>query len=126
LDDLTWKEGGYAGRPEGPALDYFKPGTEVRSLIPYRRDKSANLVWAKDRSAAEVQTYISGAAESFQIPEADEEAINNLWWSKRLEHAGEYFLGMLASAAALYVVSWIVGWVVRGFLGIPRGSDTRA
>jgi hypothetical protein len=27
--------------------------------------------------------------------------------------------------AGLYGVSWVIGWVVRGFMGIPRGSDRK-
>ncbi len=30
-----------------------------------------------------------------------------------------------AVAGAVYVFSWVVGWIVRGFRGIPRGMDAK-
>lgn len=29
------------------------------------------------------------------------------------------------TAAFVYGFSWVIGWIVRGFMGIPRGSDRK-
>lgn len=64
-------------------------------------------------------------ADNFLIPPADESYINRLWWSQTLKNAGMYFLGMLASLAGWWAFTWTVGWIVRGFMSIPRGADSR-
>lgn len=59
----------------------------------------------------------------FTIPESDEGLLNVRWWSKTLENASMYFLGMLASLAGWWAFTWTVGWIVRGFAGISRTPE---
>jgi len=63
--------------------------------------------------------------ESFKIPEADESYITRLEWIQTLKQAGQYLLGLMASLAGFWAFTWAVGWIVRGFMGIPRGSDQK-
>lgn len=109
------------GDSDGPWKDY----QAERMLIPYHFDKTTGAVWGNTKSSPEVTKYMSNVLETFQIPEAEEDRIHNLWWSKKLELMGSYFLGMLASLAGWWAFTWTVGWIVRGFMGIPRGSDSR-
>ena len=98
---------------------------EVVNLIPYHVDKATGVVWGNTKSSPEVTQYMSSVLATFQIPEAEEDRINNLWWSEKLKLVGSYFFGMLASLAGWWAFTWTVGWIVRGFMGIPRGSDSR-
>jgi hypothetical protein len=44
----------------------------------------------------------------------------------RIESVSEHLLNMVGSLAGLCFFTWAVGWIVRGFLGIPRGMDQKA
>lgn len=59
----------------------------------------------------------------FQIPESDEDLINVGWWLQTLKNAGMYFGAMLASLVGLWIFAWTVGWIARGFVGVPQQAD---
>ena len=60
---------------------------------------------------------------AFQIPEADEGYIKRIVWLQKAQSAGIGLLQMLASLAGFWLFVWTVGWIVRGFKGIPQGKD---
>lgn len=103
----------------------FVDPDDVVKLIPYRVAKATGVVLGNTKSSPEVTQYMSSVLDTFQIPEAEEDRINSLWWPKKLKLVGTYFLGMLASLAGWWAFTWTVGWIVRGFMGIPRGADSR-
>lgn len=80
---------------------------------------------SEDLPAVVRELLLDMAKDEFRIPAADESHINSLWWSQTIKNAGLYFLGMLASLAGWGAFTWAVGWIVRGFMGVPRGSDSR-
>ena len=51
--------------------------------------------------------------------------ISRARWTQALKNMGVYVLGMLASLAAFWAFTWAVGWIVRGFMGIPQGKDRK-
>ena len=61
--------------------------------------------------------------DAFQIPTADEGYITRLVWLQKAQSAGIGLLQMLASLAGFWLFVWTVGWIVRGFKGIPQGKD---
>ena len=69
--------------------------------------------------------YMKSTLNSFQIPESDGDYISRARWIQALKNVGVYFLGMLASIAAFWAFTWAVGWIVRGFIGIPQGKDSK-
>jgi hypothetical protein len=64
--------------------------------------------------------------ESFKIPESDESYITFLIFIQFIKNVGQHLLNMVGSLAGLWFFTWVVGWIVRGFLGIPRGMDQKA
>ena len=74
--------------------------------------------------SSELARAIPAALGAFQIPKADEGYITRLEWFQRAQSAGLYFLGMFASLAGFWLFVWTVGWIVRGFKGIPQGRDS--
>lgn len=63
--------------------------------------------------------------DAFQIPKADESYLSRLVWIQKAQSAGSYLLYMVASLAGFWLFVWTVGWIVRGFRGIPQGKDYR-
>ena len=64
--------------------------------------------------------------ESFKIPESDENYITFLVSIQFIKNVGQHLLSMVGSLVGLWFFTWAVGWIVRGFLGIPRGMDQKA
>jgi len=94
-----------------------------RSLIPAKLERGDA---PSDREELEFFRRLEQErVESFTIPEADEGYITRLGWMQTLKQAGQYLLGLMASLAGFWAFTWAVGWIVRGFMGIPRGSDQK-
>lgn len=123
---LCFEERNFVAPQTGRTLEFDKAPFDPDAYLASRQkgkfvdpDENTDGPW-KDYQATQ---YMSNVLDTFQIPEAEEDRINNLWWSNKLELVGMYFLGMLASLAGWWAFTWTVGWIVRGFMGIPRGSD---
>lgn len=53
------------------------------------------------------------------------EKLDDAIYLARFERYGEILFGTFASVVGLFILFWCIGWIVRGFLGIPRGQDYR-
>jgi hypothetical protein len=94
-----------------------------RLLIPYRLDRENNTWWGNEPTSTEVQEYMREAGEKFSIPTSDEGKIDQKYWRELLKNWGAGALAAVIGLAVLFAFTWATGWVVRGFLGIPRGQD---
>jgi hypothetical protein len=97
-----------------------------RKLIPYGPHPKDSSLWiANTKYSDDVKKYIEKVKDSFLLSQADEAWIDGQLWPKRLK---EFSLGALIAIGGLvflWVFTWTVGWIMRGFLGIPRGQDHR-
>ena len=91
-------------------------------LIPYKYE---NGVWGDKWYTSNVKQYVDKVSDAFVIPEADEVNLDKQWRAKRISGLGAIFGSMLLSLTLLLVFAWTVGWIVRGFMGIPKGQDKK-
>ena len=54
-----------------------------------------------------------------------EEAKDGQWLPQLLKDLGQKVLGAISGLLFLWAFTWVIGWVVRGFMGIPRGQDKK-
>lgn len=94
-------------------------------LIPYKQEPTTNRLWGNGRHSPEVLKYMESASDGFTIPQSDLPALQAESRLLRMKNIGEGALGAIAGLVFLYALTWTIGWVVRGFLGIPRGQDHR-
>lgn len=97
-------------------------GRDSTPLIPYRVDE-AGMIWGARPYSSEVNAYERALEKRFVLQsdhavELDREA-TRLRRSEALSGLGWLVVGLMA----FWVVVWTTGWIVRGFLGIPRGKD---
>src|SRR5581483_8739001 len=93
-------------------------------LIPYKIDEKG-MLWGAHLYSAEVKAYEGELADRFRLPRQDDEAVAQEA-SRRARENWTSGLGYLAvGLACFWAVVWGIGWIVRGFLGIPRGMDKR-
>lgn len=105
----------------------FKPMTfgNEKSLIPYRVDETTHMVWGNEKYSTNVSNYTKKVANNFRLSKADEEWIDRKVWSARWGKIKEGALAIIGGLAFLWIFSWGVGWIVRGFAGIPAGHDRK-
>jgi hypothetical protein len=94
---------------------------EGRMLVPYRR--SGNSVYANEELSGPVIKYQQEVAHDFVPSEEVTTWIDNQRWPVLKKHWTGAITWGAGGWFALAVVSFIIGWVVRGFLGIPDGKD---
>lgn len=93
-------------------------------LIPYAPADNGRW-WLARRYSAEVTQHMTDRGRTFRIPPNGYEEAASIRWKKKCEAWEFAALG----ASIGIVVGWIlmtgIGWIVRGFLGIPHGRDAR-
>ena len=102
---------------------------QLRATVRLRASENPYLrfdpIMDKAFLAQSIAAFLTDQTEDFTIPESDEGYITRLGWLNTAKSAGMHLLGMLASIAAFWAFTWAVGWIVRGFMGIPHGKDSK-
>ncbi len=92
-----------------------------RMFIPLRSE--GGRWWGNEAYSEPVETYTKQVADSFTFSAAQEGAMDkqssHLRW-KNIREAAGFLVGWLVF---LGIGTWVVGWIVRGFFGIPSGLD---
>lgn len=99
-------------------------GEDRTQLIPYKID-GKGMTWGAASYSNEIRSYEKQLEQKFKLPPTDEaviaKKISERYWSNFKSNLS-YLAGGLVIFAAIV---WSIGWIVRGFLGIPRGMDKR-
>ena len=105
-------------RPRG------EPPPLARRPVPTQR-----YYWVANRYSGQVDSYVRHRADIFsRSTEGREIARNNAWraslWAfwERLKDVLPWAFGLVV---ALAIISATIGWIVRGFAGVPTGKDFR-
>jgi hypothetical protein len=92
-------------------------------LVPYRSNN--DTMWGNDPYSTQVTTYTRARAQRFSLMGPHEDVARAAWNAERTKNILIAVLFALGGWVALSVLQALVGWIVRGFLGIPRGHDRR-
>ena len=103
-------------------MAFGKDGTE---LIPYRVD-SEGMIWGAEEYSSEVFAYEKELESRFRLSPADVELAKSARSKKYWQQWRDTLLYLAVGLAAYWLVITAVGWIVRGFLGVPFGKDSRA
>jgi hypothetical protein len=99
-------------------------GKDNTRLIPYRVDEQG-MIWGAASYSSEVSDYGRRLEGRFKLSGGDEEALKKEI-SRRYRENWMSGLGYLVAGLVIFAgVVWAIGWIARGFLGIPRGMDRR-
>jgi hypothetical protein len=74
----------------------------------------------------ETLSYRKKVTDNFKPSKADEDWIDSEVWPARWKNIKESSLWIIGGVAFLYIFSWCVGWIIRGFAGIPLGHDRKS
>jgi hypothetical protein len=98
------------------------PFSNGSMLVPYKLE--GGQWWGDEPSSSEVTNYTKARSEQFTLSEEARASALAEWRRQRLSRFWTYLGVAFAGWLAIAVVAAILGWIVRGFLGIPRGKDT--
>lgn len=99
-------------------------GKDSDRLIPYKVDEQG-MIWGAPSYSSEVSDYERKLESRFKLSASDEEMLKKEI-SQRYRENWMSGLGYLVAGLAIFAgVVWAIGWIARGFLGIPRGMDKR-
>lgn len=101
--------------------DKFSDG---RMLVPYRVAENG-MVWGDGPYTEDVTSYTGSYAKTVKLSPATEQRLAGEARRTKFKH--------LASGAGVAAIGWgvfwvlasVIGWIVRGFVGIPTGRDSR-
>lgn len=103
----------------------FKPTKfeNGRELIPYRSD--GKLTWGDESYSDNVTQYAENVAFHFKPSSADGRLIEQLVRDTRSKRLRAHASTLVAGLVAIWAFTACIGWIVRGFMSIPRGQDHR-
>ena len=94
--------------------------------------KQVELVSKAKRQGEDVTKSIAGdklmefeIKYPFALYICGQEARDGQWWPQLLKDLGQKVLGIISGLLFLWAFTWVIGWIVRGFKGIPRGQDKK-
>ncbi|WP_124945562.1 hypothetical protein [Sulfurirhabdus autotrophica] len=99
-------------------------GKNNDQLVPYKIDEK-NMVWGAGSYSSEVSAYERELESRFVLPAEDskwlEKEISHRYWDNWKESLKNLGIGLAIFAGFV----WVVGWITRGFMGIPQGMDKK-
>lgn len=103
----------------------FPPLSNQNRKIAYKAAETSGMWYVDDSYSANVSSYMAAVETAFQPPPGFREALAQARNKKLLQHWT--FIGQLAGGGliALLFATVALGWIIRGFLGIPRGQDRK-
>ena len=105
-------------------MTFTNKNKEETTLIPYKADADG-MTWGARPYSSEISTYETQVKKRFTMTQTDEDVSIKLAAKKWRSQFAEA-VGYLAAGLAIFgAFVWATGWIVRGFLGIPRGLDKR-
>lgn len=81
--------------------------------------------WGADRWSNEVATYARDVARAFELAESDLRIYEARRQTAVRELRKQALIAAFVGLAVLWILATVIGWIARGFAGIPRGMDRR-
>lgn len=113
--------------PHVPFLYAYDENNALQSVDECRSssDRFYPKIAGRPDAFAVVCGYGSGP-EEIQVPDHELTRIDTLLTEKKLSDLGRKFSILGAILLGGWALTWGIGWIVRGFMGIPRRQDTKS
>lgn len=97
--------------------------SDGRMLVPY--ESKGEYFMMNEKYSAAVTAYTKRFAAHFQ-PTAEQDQFADKAYSDAVwKSKGQIVFGTVATAIGFWLLTKLLGWVLRGFLGIPANEDKR-
>ncbi len=92
-------------------------------LIPYKME--GNVTRLDFKNSSNVAIYVQETVDEFSVPQKDEQRLKEIYSAAKWKEVLQTFIKLVVFLVGELVLFAAIGWIVRGFLGIPRGQDKR-
>lgn len=99
-------------------------GKNSDQLVPYKIDEK-NMVWGATSYSIEVLGYEKELEARFVLPAEDSEWLKEEISRRYRDNWKESLIGLGIGLVIFNGIVWALGWIARGFMGIPRGMDKK-
>lgn len=82
-------------------------------------------VWMAGEYDNEVRSYVDEVAASFKLRPRDMDRLQEVKRQKRWEQWRQALQVLFGGLAIGWAITAGIGWIARGFMGVPRGADRR-
>lgn len=106
---------------KGPWEDY----ATTEWLIPIRPGPKSGQWWGGKKDTPEVIEYTERVAKSFRLSAQDDVWVKDQYRRERLDQFIEAGKWLVVGLLVFWMATFVIGWIVRGFLGIPSGFDRK-
>lgn len=96
-----------------------------RMLIPFTKTADSKSFLMNEAYSDDVTAYTRKVAENFSLPTYDEKYLNNKYSDAKWHDIKSNVKILIIGLFGLWIFTAVMGWIVRGFLGISVGSDKR-
>lgn len=103
----------------------MKFGKEGKELIPYKVDDEG-MVWGAEKYSSEVFAYEQDLERRFTLAPEDMDVLRTEQSRRYWAQWRESLMYLAIALGVFWALVAAVGWIVRGFAGIPVGRDSRA
>jgi hypothetical protein len=94
-------------------------------LIPFKLDDDGKSWWLGKEYSSPVRDYASSVASDFTLPAEATKGAGFLLMKQRFFAASKAIGYLSVGLFAFMLLTAFIGWIVRGFFGIPNGMDAR-
>jgi hypothetical protein len=94
-------------------------------LVPYKVDEKTGMWWGGGSYSSEVSAYIDHREAQFTLPKEHEDAAIAKVRKARFDKIWSGVKYAAGGWLVIFLLTWVIGWIVRGFFGIPSGKDHR-
>lgn len=103
----------------------FKASGSGEKQIPYR-DAGNSYTYVGNRWSPEVEAYMKEYAETrFAPTQQDAIDADDKYWRFIFQERLKVFGWFVLASFVFWATTWVVGWIARGFAGIPMGHDRK-
>lgn len=103
----------------------FSPAEFTKGrLIPYVLEKDGTM-WGDESYSSNVTNYKEKTLAEFRLSTIEEDWVESQRWNVALGHWKQGMLIVFSGVAGIWVIAATFGWILRGFLGVPAGKDSR-
>lgn len=93
-------------------------------LVPYQIDPDGQI-WGNDRFTPKVEEYTKARTASFVLSDSNRQVALKEYQKKDWEQDLRNLAIVGGGAFVIWLISSVIGWILRGFLQIPKGKDVR-
>ncbi|HEL5400331.1 TPA: hypothetical protein UOJ25_000409 [Stenotrophomonas maltophilia] len=106
------------------SMAFAQPDGTILNLVPYHREANGTY-WGGEPYSQEVQGYVERLNSEFLLPPDEGNKLDLQYEKRRNSEWKSIAIGLALFLAVFWIGVVAVGWIVRGFAGIPRGKDSR-